>query len=81
MKFLLQKFECTQTTYKLHTLQLIYGYRMATNIFVLGSMATSLCISLHLVLCKLEDLDQVRDMARWQRLHTMLKFAIMMKSH
>jgi hypothetical protein len=64
MKFLLQKYECTHTTYKLHTLQLIYGYIMATNIFVLGSMATSLCIPLHLVLCRLEDLDQIRDMAR-----------------
>jgi hypothetical protein len=64
MKFLLQKSECTQTTYKLHTLQLIYGYTMVTNISVLGSMATSLCIPLHLVLCRLEDLDQVSDMAR-----------------
>jgi hypothetical protein len=43
MKILIQNFECTQITYKLHTLQRIHGY-LATNIFVLSSMATSLSL-------------------------------------
>ncbi len=69
MKFLLQNSECMQTTYKLHTLQIKYGYIMATHISTLGSMATRLCIPLHLILCGLEDPNQIRNMARLPSYH------------